>query len=423
MNYGEVLDYLYHSLPMFQRVGGAAYKKDLGNTIRLCEYLGNPESKFRSVHVAGTNGKGSSSHFIASILQEAGLKVGLYTSPHLKSFTERIRIDGKEADPDFITGFVNDHKSFIEELHPSFFEITVGMAFDYFAREQVDIAVIEVGMGGRLDSTNVIMPEVSLITNISPDHQQWLGNTLEEIAGEKAGIIKKGVPVVVGEDQPEIIHVFEEKAKNMHSMLIKAYYSYKVNPSKEIWTIENDQKSLRFRNAFMPDYQQKNLPGVLAVAEVLRAKGFELSDENITAGLENMRENTGLKGRWDILSEKPLVVCDVGHNVAGMSYVVDQLQRMTFKTLHMVLGMVADKDVLPVLRLLPAAANYYFCEAKIPRAMKAEQLAEKAMEAGLEGIVIHDVNNALQKAREKATEEDLIFIGGSNFIVAELNEL
>ncbi len=424
MNYEQVLTYLYENLPMFQRVGGSAYKKDLTNTYRLCDYLGNPEKKFKSVHIAGTNGKGSSSHFIASILQEAGYRVGLYTSPHLKSFTERIRLNGKEVEKEFVTSFVNEHQPFIESLRPSFFEITVGMAFQYFAAKEVDIAVIEVGMGGRLDSTNVIVPEVGLITNISFDHQQWLGNTLPEIAMEKAGIIKKDIPVVIGEKQEELIDLFSQKAMDTGAPAYYAFEEVSVDVEGDEWVIHrNESPSLRFSSQGLPAYQQRNLPGVITVVKQLNDRGYSISDENIIAGIRHMKQNTSLKGRWDVLDMHPLVVCDVGHNIAGISFVLQQLESITYNQLHMVIGMVSDKDIRPVLSLLPKNAMYYFCEAKIPRAMPAEGLAGEASTCGLRGEVIPDVNDAIKRARARAAAEDVIFIGGSNFVVAEINEL
>lgn len=424
MTYEEVLTYLYENLPMFQKIGGKAYKKDLTNTLALCDYLDHPENGFRSVHVAGTNGKGSSSHYLAAILQKSGYKTGLYTSPHLKSFTERIRIDGQEVSEAFVSDFVNTHKSFIEEIKPSFFEITVGMAFEYFAREKVDIAVVEVGMGGRLDSTNVITPEVSLITNISLDHQQWLGNTLKEIAAEKAGIIKRGIPVVISENQPEIQDVFRNIARNAGAPLHLAYENYSVSVDQKNWSINRyGYTSVEVNAEGLPIYQQSNLPGVLQVVDVLRQKGYEIPEDAVCKGILEMKKLTGLKGRWDVLSTDPLVICDVGHNLAGIQYILRQLERITFNTLHVVWGMVSDKDVRPVLRSLPRDAKYYFCTAKIPRAMNATELHRLAEEEGLQGIIIDDVNDALNEARKNARKDDLILVGGSNFVVAEVNEL
>ncbi len=422
--YQEVLDYLYNSLPMFQRVGGSAYKKDLSNTIRLCNALGNPEHKFKSVHIAGTNGKGSSSHYIAAILQSAGYKTGLYTSPHLKSFTERIRLDGIEVDPAYVIDFVRKHKDLIEEVKPSFFEITVAMAFCYFADQQVDIAVIEVGMGGRLDSTNVILPEVSLITNISFDHQQWLGNSLTEIAGEKAGIIKDHIPVVITENQPEVADVFRNAAAAHNAKIIFAGEQYTVIPSGEVYRAQfPDGQSIDFRDPALPGYQLNNIRGVLAVCDILNDRGFTIALKDIRAGLEQMKLLTGLKGRWQQLGSEPDIFCDVGHNQSGIMFLLELIRERPHKNLFFVWGMVRDKDVMPVLSLLPADAAYFFCEAKIPRALPAEELKEKALAAGLRGKSIPDVNEALEAALKIADKDDLIVIGGSNFVVAELNNL
>jgi dihydrofolate synthase / folylpolyglutamate synthase len=424
MTYEEVLTYLYENLPMFQKIGGKAYKKDLTNTIALCEYLKHPEKSFKSVHIAGTNGKGSSSHYLAAILQKSGYKTGLYTSPHLKSFTERIRINGREVSSEFVTDFVNTHKLFIEELEPSFFEITVGMAFAYFALEKVDIAIVEVGMGGRLDSTNVITPEVSLITNISLDHQQWLGNTLPEIAAEKAGIIKPGVPIVISELQPEIQDVFQKFSRSADAPLHPAYKNYTVTTHDSHWKIYRDGRHfLKINSTNLPVYQQYNLPGVLQVVELLREKGYDIPEEAVFEGIHEMKQLTGLKGRWDVLSYDPLVICDVGHNLAGIQFILRQLERETYQSLHVVWGMVSDKDVRPVLKSLPREAIYYFCTAKIPRAMNPTDLHHIAEEEGLKGVIIDDVNEAINAARKKAEKEDLILIGGSNFVVAEINEL
>ncbi len=424
MNYEEVLSYLYTNLPMFQRMGGMALKKDLSNTLKLCAYLDHPERKFRSVHIAGTNGKGSSSHYLASILQEAGYRVGLYTSPHLKSFTERIRINGRMVDNEYVTEFVNEHRSFIEELKPSFFEITVGMAFDYFARQQVDVAVIEVGMGGRLDSTNVITPEAALITNISYDHQQWLGDSLTEIAGEKAGIIKEGIPVVIGENQPEVFDRFRQTASGKNATLVKAWEQYALEIHGDTWVFRTGESTIRVEGAGLPEYQQLNLPGVLALAGILRdQRSFRVTDEQMEKGIRNMKSNTGLMGRWQVIARQPKVICDVGHNEAGFAFILKQLKKESYAKLYIILGMVSDKDIMPVLKMLPPEAGYYFCQANIPRALDAGILQQKAEEAGLHGVVIQEVNEALAAAREQAGTDDLIFVGGSNFVVAELNEL
>jgi dihydrofolate synthase/folylpolyglutamate synthase len=406
---------------MFQRIGAVAYKADLTNTMRLCEVLDHPQNKFKSVHVAGTNGKGSSSHMIAAILQSAGYKTGLYTSPHLKEFTERIRIEGKEIDQAFVVDFVNRIKPAIEEIQPSFFEITVVMAFDYFVRHQVDIAVIEVGLGGRLDSTNVISPLVSLITNISYDHRDLLGDTLPKIAFEKAGIIKPNTPVVISEYQAEVIDVFTKKAEKEQAILKIASERFRFD-GRHVF----DHGSLRFEN-LNPElkgiYQKKNIPGVLLITEELRTMGFSISDENILHGIRHAASLTGLKGRWQKLSDKPLIICDTGHNEAGISEVVSQINSLSFNQLYMVIGMVKDKDISGVLRLLPTKAYYYFCQAKIPRAMDAYELAAKAKLFGLEGEVIVNVNEAIKGAKSKMKDNDLTFIGGSTFVVAEIEGL
>lgn len=421
-NYQDVLSYLYTQLPMFQRVGGSAYKKDLTNTIALCNYLNNPEHQFKSIHIAGTNGKGSSSHYLAAILQSAGYKTGLYTSPHLKNFTERIKINGQEMSEDKVINFVNRVQPFIEDTKPSFFELTVGMAFDYFAEEKVDIAVVEVGMGGRLDSTNVVIPEVSLITNISADHMQWLGDTLEAVAAEKGGIIKDHVPVVISEKQEGISHVFENIAYQKKSQLYYSGDNYiaefddqgRLNVSSE----GKDIYSFDIQPAGY--YQTKNVPGVLKAVDVLRDRGFNIAPEHIVNGIEQMKALTGLKGRWQVLNIQPLTICDVGHNQAGVETILDQISHTPHKGLHMIWGTVSDKDVSGILKILPKEAHYYFCQADIPRAMLAEDLQKEAAKHGLTGTVIKDVNEALKIARQHAAPEDLIFIGGSTFVVAEL---
>lgn len=420
-DYPATLKYLYEVLPMFQRIGAVAYKADLTNTLRLCDALGNPQHQFKSVHIAGTNGKGSSSHMTAAILQCAGYRTGLYTSPHLKEFTERIRIDGQEIDQASVVDFVHRIRPSIEAIQPSFFEITVAMAFDYFARQKVDIAVIEVGLGGRLDSTNVIVPEVSLITNISFDHKDLLGATLPAIATEKAGIIKKGIPVVVSEYQEEVQQVFEEKAKLEQASIDYAGKYYRFD-GKDLYA--GDSVRIAGLNPQLKgSYQTKNIPGVVLTIDKLRQKGFSVSDAQIRAGIEQVSTLTGLKGRWQKLADQPLTICDTGHNEAGIREIVSQLETLSFNRLHMVIGMVKDKDITSVLRLLPASARYYFCQAKLPRAMEASELADRAKACMLHGEVIADVNAALQSARAHAQPDDLIFIGGSTFVVAEINEL
>ncbi len=416
---------------MFQRVGAVAYKADLTNTISLCTALDNPQLKFKSIHIAGTNGKGSSSHMMAAILQSAGYKTGLYTSPHLKEFTERIKINGVEIDQEYIIDFVNRIKKEIEKIQPSFFEITVAMAFDYFAFHKVDFAVIETGLGGRLDSTNVITPIVSLITNIGYDHMDILGYTLPAIAKEKAGIIKEGIPVVISELQAEVEPVFCAKAAEVNADIVFASKIFstkeKVNAKDSSLTLDvYDQGEPVFSNLnpeLKGDYQKKNIPGVLMSIKVLQKLGYRITTQNIQNGIENVIKLTGLKGRWQKLGESPLIICDTGHNVDGLKDVVHQIQAQNFKNLFIVLGMVKDKDISNVIRLLPREAYYFFCQATIPRALEAKFLAEKAKAAGLQGEVVQDVNKAIAAAKSKAGKEDFIFIGGSTFVVAEIDNL
>ncbi len=430
MSYKEVLDYLFARLPMYQRVGSSAFKKDLTNTRKLCRFLGNPENTFRSIHIAGTNGKGSSSHMLASVLQAAGYKTGLYTSPHLKDFTERIRIDGRPISEEEVIDFAGRMKGAVEEIDPSFFELTVAMAFDHFARHKVDIAVIETGLGGRFDSTNVIRPLISLITNISFDHQDMLGNTLPEIAFEKAGIIKEGIPAVIGERHPESAPVFIKKADESNSTLYFAEDIFSVTRSG--WKGElteyacHDLKTgMQFKVKIdLPgDYQLKNLPGVLAVIDLLKIDDFQIGDKAIKDGLAQVRPRTGIRGRWEILSKEPFIVCDVGHNEDGIRWVTRQLEAMKRNRLHMVFGMVKDKKPDPVLKLLPKDGIYYFCQARIPRAKNSGELAEAAALYGLKGMTFPGVNEAVEAAIREYRHGDIIFIGGSTFVVAEINLL
>lgn len=426
--YQEALQYLYENLPMFQRVGSIAFKKDLTNTLRLCKVLGDPQYKFKSVHVAGTNGKGSTAHMLASVLQESGYKTGLYTSPHLKDFTERIKIDGKEVSQEFVLEFVNKIKPFIEEIRPSFFEITVAMAFDYFAQNKVDLAVVEVGLGGRLDSTNVITPMVSVITNISWDHKELLGNSLTEIAFEKAGIIKEGIPVVISERQQEVQEVFMNMSKQKDAKIFFASDEYTVDlqVKPEFQGIDIlKEKQIYLKDVKFPlrgFYQRKNVPGVIKTVDLL-SPHFSISADQLKNGLEGVITNTGLKGRWQILSLNPTVVCDTAHNFSGIQEVMHQLSTISHNNLHIVWGMVKDKDYSQILTLLPKHATYYFCQANIPRAMDAHILQEEAGKYGLHGITIQDVNEAKNSALGKALRNDLIFIGGSTFVVAEISEV
>ena len=405
MNYQETINWMFNQLPMYQLQGASAYKKDLTNTHLLIAHLDNPQEKLKCIHVAGTNGKGSTSHMLASILQEAGYKVGLYTSPHLKDFRERIKINGIEISEDFVTDFTNKHKVFFEANDMSFFEMTVGLAFDYFAKEKVDIAIIEVGMGGRLDATNVITPLISVITNIGLDHIQFLGNTLEAVAFEKAGIIKPNIPVVIGEYTPETKPVFLAKAKECKSEI---YFA-----SELITTT--------YPSDLIGDYQLHNKKTVLQTIAILNEqKEFKISSENIQSGLLQVVKNTGLQGRWQQLGEFPKVICDTAHNKNGLEIVLSQIQKETFEKLHIVLGVVNDKDLDEVLPLFPENAIYYFCKPNIPRGLDATILQEKAKKHHLNGNTCRSVTEAYMSAKNKATKNDFIFIGGSTFVVAEL---
>ncbi len=427
--YAEALEFLYEKLPMFQSIGSIAYKADLSNTLLLCEAVGNPQSKFKSVHVAGTNGKGSSSHMLASIFQSAGCKTGLYTSPHLKDFTERIRINGVPVSQHYIIDFVNRMQHVLEDIKPSFFETTVAMAFEYFVLEKVDIAIIEVGLGGRLDSTNIITPELSLITNIGWDHKDILGDTLEKIASEKAGIIKENIPVVVSERQTNIDIVFENKAALEHAPLFFAADDYTVERCEddgEILLKISKNNSIVFDGLKLPlqgFYQQKNVAGVLKSIDILKSRGWNIPNESIVHGLANVVRQTGLKGRWQKLGDRPLIICDTGHNEDGIREIVKQIRAQHYNTLYMIIGMVKDKDISAILKLLPAEAVYYFCEAKIPRALEASVLKDQAERIGLKGIDIKNVNEAITRAKDKASADDMIFIGGSTFVVAEIENL
>lgn len=428
LTYQQTLDYLYTVLPMFQRVGPVALKRDLGNTIALCEAIGNPQHRFKSIHVGGTNGKGSSSHMIAAILQTQGYKTGLYTSPHLKNFTERIRINGVEIPPVYVVDFVDRIKPQIEKVKPSFFEITVVMAFDYFANQQVDFAVIEVGLGGRLDSTNVINPLVSLITNIGYDHKDLLGDTLPAIASEKAGIIKHKGRAIVSERQAEIAHVFEEKAVTVGSTLLFAqdvYHLNQMSKDDEGFIVSKHGNVLyqSLRSELMGGYQKKNIGGVLAVVDELVQLGYPVTAGAIQNGIASTIALTGLKGRWQKLGESPTIFCDTGHNAEGITEVLEMIKTIAYEQLHFVLGMVKDKDHGAILSLLPKDAIYYFCSAKIPRALDATALAAKGAAFGLKGHVVPDVGDAIRKAKIEADKNDFIFIGGSTFVVAEIDDL
>lgn len=403
MTYQETTAWLFSQLPMFQMQGASAYKKDLTNTLLLVEHLQHPETKFKSIHIAGTNGKGSTSSMIASILQEAGYKVGLYTSPHLKDFRERIRINGKMISEDFVVDFVAQYKSFFEANQLSFFEMTVGLAFDCFAKEQVDVAVIEVGMGGRLDSTNVITPLVSVITNIGFDHTQFLGDTLPKIAAEKAGIVKSNVPVVIGEYSEETKPIFIAKAKLENAPI---YFA-------------KDNLEEAYECALLGDYQVHNKKTVLQAIKLLPSQ-FKIEENHIKLGLKNVIQNTGLLGRWQILKQKPFTVCDTAHNSHGLKIVLNQIQKHQFETLHIVLGVVNDKDLDSILPLFPKSAKYYFCKPNVPRGLDAEILKQKASHFSLFGKVFNSVSEAYDEAVNSAKDSDFIYIGGSTFVVAEI---
>lgn len=426
MSYEEVLDYLYRQLPMFHRIGAAAYKADLSNTEKLMELLRHPERKFRSIHIAGTNGKGSVSHMLAAIFQQSGFKTGLYTSPHLLDFRERIRINGEMIPKLKVTEFVEKHKADFEPIGLSFFEWTVGLCFQYFAEEKVDIAIIETGLGGRLDSTNVIVPELSIITNISNDHKALLGDTLEKIAGEKAGIIKKGIAVVVGERQTEVSEVFLTKSEGGKSDLSFASDHYKSTTletklSGQVFSITSNDtlQSYTLESDLPGSYQSKNICTVLHSVDVLRGRGFPLPEQAVRYALSNVRPLTGLQGRWQVLRHDPLVICDVGHNEAGIKYITEQLSGLTFEKLYFIVGMVSDKDSSSVLTLLPKKADYIFTKADLPRSMDASQLALEADKLGLKGVVIDKVEKAVEHALSVAGTKDVVFIGGSTFVVAE----
>ncbi|MDZ7604128.1 MAG: folylpolyglutamate synthase/dihydrofolate synthase family protein [Cyclobacteriaceae bacterium] len=428
MNFQDTLQYMYALLPMYQRIGNAAFKKDLTNTLKLCEFIGNPQKHVKMIHVAGTNGKGSSAHMIASILQAAGYTTGLYTSPHLKNFTERIRIDGEEIEEQFVCEFIEKIQKPIVEIQPSFFEVTVAMAFDYFLAKEVDIAVIEVGLGGRFDSTNIIHPLISLITSIGYDHTDLLGNTLPEIAFEKAGIIKQKVPVVISQTQEEIRDVFMNKSLEMTAPIFFAdeeisLHFLGVNDNMADYQAYYHGNTLIFSTDLLGNYQIKNIPGVLRVIQLLNYLGFMITDPDIVRGFSCVIPSTGLRGRWQKIGENPLVICDTVHNVSGIDDVVDQLNALDFDQLFIIWGVVEGKKPELMLSRLPVDARYFFCEPALPRAMKAQKLSEIAGGFGLQGEIIPDVNDALAKARSIATKTDLIFIGGSNFIVAELKEL
>jgi len=427
MDYAATLNYLFQQLPMFSRVGAAAIKEGLTNTIELCQALGNPQQKFKTIHIAGTNGKGSTSHMMAAILQQAGYKTGLYTSPHLKDFRERIRINGAMCSEEFVVGFVESHKALIERIQPSFFEITVAMAFDYFAQQQVDVAVIEVGLGGRLDSTNIITPELSIITNIGLDHTYLLGDTLPKIAFEKAGIIKPGIPVVIGEALADTRPVFEDKATAENAPVTFAEEKRFVSA----WAYNNHHlditvadKRTDARKQYTLDlpgvYQLKNVVTVLEAIHQLQLQGWHITDEHIAKALAHVKKTTGLHGRWEVVEQQPTVVLDVAHNPDGVKQLAEQLELSTYNTLRIVIGMVKDKDVHATLLLLPKYATYYFTKAQLPRALPEAELQAIAAETGLKGQAFATVRDALNAAKQHAHKDDLILVCGSVFVVAEV---
>ncbi len=400
----ETLDWMFAQLPMYQRQGDSAYKINLTNTFQLATYLQNPETKFKSIHVAGTNGKGSTSHMLASILQEAGYKVGLYTSPHLKDFRERIKINGEKIPEQYVVDFVKKHQSYFEKNHLSFFEMTVGLAFEFFARSSVDIAVIEVGLGGRLDSTNIITPEVSVITNIGIDHTRFLGDTLVKIAEEKAGIIKENIPVVIGRTTTETKKVFKEKAEIHRSDLYLA----------------RDYDGELYSCDLKGDYQRENVRTALQTISILRTKNWRIKELDIEKGLSKVVQNTGLLGRWQILKQTPKVICDTAHNTDGLIPVMRQLSEEVYDRLHIVLGVVNDKDLNTILPLFPKDAQYYFSKPDIPRGLDEKELKEKALKFKLNGIDYNSVKDAYKAALQEATDRDVIYVGGSTFVVAEI---
>lgn len=423
MTYKDTIEYLFNSTPMFQNVGASGYKEGLDNTIALDNHFDNPHKKFKTIHIGGTNGKGSCSHTIAAILQSAGYKVGLFTSPHLVDFRERIRINGEMISEEYVVNFVEKEKKFFEPLHPSFFELTTALAFKYFAENNIDIAVIEVGLGGRLDCTNIINPILSVITNIGFDHIQFLGNTLEKIAKEKAGIIKSNTPIVIGETTPETRAVFTEKATRTNSAIywaeendiIQSYNHSHIGgidyETKAYGTIHGELSGL---------YQIKNTATILTAINVLTKIGLAIQPENIREGFKHVCKLTGLRGRWEKIEENPITICDTGHNIDGLKYIVNQLQQQKYETLHIVFGMVNDKDIEGVLSIMPKDATYYFCQASVKRAMPSQQLRTIAETHGLKGYTFANVFEAYTSARQNASQNDFIYIGGSSFVVADL---
>ncbi len=422
MNYSETLNYLYTCVPMFQKVGSSAYKEGLENTHILDEHFGHPHKCFPTIHVAGTNGKGSCSHTLAAILQSAGYKVGLYTSPHLRDFRERIRINGMPISEEYIVNFVAAEKNFFEPLQPSFFELTTALAFKYFAEQKVDVAVIEVGLGGRLDCTNIIVPDVSIITNISYDHTQFLGDTLAAIAFEKAGIIKTGVPVVIGETVPETKPVFVARAQESGAPIYFAEEKKQLTDArmKADGLYYDTLKYGLLYGELGGLYQVKNTNTVLTAIDVLKEKGYSITDEALRSGFAHVCELTGLEGRWQCLQSSPTMICDTGHNVGGITYIVQQLKLQQYRTLRIVFGMVNDKDIHTVLKMLPRDAVYYFTQANVSRAIPVDELKSEAELAGLKGTSYIDVSSAVEAAQKESLPEDFIYVGGSSYIVSDL---
>jgi len=428
MTYSQTLDYLFTRLPMFSRVGAAAYKADLTNTIALCNAIGNPQTTFKSIHIAGTNGKGSTSHLLASIFQTAGYKTGLYTSPHLKDFKERIKVDGIMCDEDFVVSFIKRIKPQIEVINPSFFELTVAMAFEYFANKKVDIAIIETGLGGRLDSTNIIHPEISIITNIGLDHINILGDTLDKIAFEKAGIIKQNTPVVIGEYLAQTKQVFINKASQENANIFFAQDEYTINHIEyqhQQLNISVNRKDENIERNYALDltgvYQTKNLLTVLEACYQLKKLGWGIDEYVIAKAVSQSKKLTGLYGRWQCIQENPAIILDVGHNVDGISQILEQLKNTAYQNLHIIIGMVKDKDINAVLEMLPKNAQYYFTKAQIERALNEADLLNLAKAFQLNGHSFSNVNIALQKAKEEADSKDLILVCGSVFLVGEVD--
>jgi dihydrofolate synthase / folylpolyglutamate synthase len=427
MTYQETVDFLYSQLPMYSRIGKEAFKKDLTNTLALCELLGNPQKKFKSIHIAGTNGKGSTSHMLAAILQQSGYKTGLYTSPHLKDFRERIRLNGQMISEQEVTEFVWKYKNEVLKIGCSFFEWSVGLAYDFFAKQKVDVAVIETGLGGRLDSTNVIMPVLSVITNISYDHMDMLGDTLEKIAWEKGGIIKQNVPVVIGETTDDTKNIFIQKAAEMNAPIFFADQELKAEEVKRNFdSVMYKIQPARNRAAseitldLVGEYQSKNIVTVLKSVAILNTIGFHISAENSSSALQQVKKLTGLRGRWDVLQHSPLVIADVAHNEAGLKFSFHHLKEYPYQTLRLVIGFVKEKDLDSILTLFPKNGVYYFCKPNIPRGMDEIILLEKAKSTGLTGTAFSSVSDAYHTALKEASEKDLIYVGGSTFVVAEI---